>query len=102
MGGILLVATFGPTIAWVGKTITWDGDQFVLEGHGPVPAAALVDYDQQGHLQWASAELRSWVWAYAHWQAGEAPPAQAAAQPWAAAQPAAAGCRTTSHRSMAA
>ena len=87
----MLVATFGPTTAWVGKTITWDGNQFVLEGHGPVPAAALVDYDQQGHLQWASAELRSWVWAYAHWQACEAPPAQAAAQPWAAAQPAAAG-----------
>jgi len=99
----MLVATFGPTTAWVGKTITWDGNQFVLEGYGPVPAAALIDYDQQGHLQWASAELRSWAWTYAHWEAGGAPPAQAAAQPragaqpqaaaqpWAAAQPAAAG-----------
>lgn len=85
----MLVATFGPTTAWVGRTITWDGSQFVLEGHGRVPAAALVDYDQHGHLQWASAELRSWAWAYAHWEAGGAQttPAQAAAQPWAAGQP---------------
>ena len=99
----MLVASFGPTTAWVGKTITWDGNQFVLEGHGSIPAAVLVGYDQQGHLQWASAELRSWAWAYARWEAGGAPPAQAAAQaqavaqpqaaalPWAAAQPAAAG-----------
>lgn len=95
----MLVATFGPTTAWVGKTITWDGDQFVLEGYGRIPGAALVDYDQQGHLLWASAELRSWAWAYAHWEAGGAPAAQAAtqtqaiaqpqtaAQPWATAQP---------------
>ena len=83
----MLVATFGPSTAWAGKTITWDGSQFVLEGFGRVPAAALVDYDQQGHLQWASAELRTWTWAYAHWEASGAPPAQTAAQPYAAAQP---------------
>lgn len=77
----MLVATFGPTTAWVGRTITWDGSQFVLEGQGRIPAAALVDYDQHGHLHWASAELRSWAWAYAHWEAGAvqaAPPAGAA------------------------
>lgn len=90
----MLVATFGTTTAWVGKTITWDGYQFVLEGYGRVPAAALIDYDQQGHLRWASAELRSWAWSYAQWEAGRAPQAQAvgqpqvAAQPYAAAQPA--------------
>jgi len=83
----MLVATFGPSTAWAGKTITWDGSQFVLEGFGRVPAAALVDYDQHGHLQWASAELRTWTWAYAHWEASGAPPAQTAAQPYAAAQP---------------
>jgi hypothetical protein len=95
----MLVATFGPTTAWAGKTITWDGDQFVLEGYGRIPGAALVDYDQQGHLQWASADLRSWAWAYAHWEASGSPAAQTAtqtqavaqplavAQPWAATQP---------------
>jgi hypothetical protein len=88
----MLVATFSPSTAWVGKTITWDGDRFVLEGYGPVPAAALVDYDQHGHLQWPSAELRSWAWAYAHWEASGAPAGQAAqpqmaAQPYATAQP---------------
>lgn len=87
----MLVATFGPTTSWVGKTITWVGNQFMLEGYGPVPAAALVDYDQHGHLRWVSNEMRSWAWAYAHWESGGVPPAQAvqpqaAAQPWAAAQ----------------
>ncbi|HEY5388541.1 MAG TPA: hypothetical protein VIL79_11645 [Thermoleophilia bacterium] len=83
----MLVATFGTTTAWVGKTVTWDGDQFVLEGYGRVPAAALIDYDQQGHLRWASAELRSWAWSYAHWEAGRAAAAQAAAQSYTAARP---------------
>jgi type II secretory pathway pseudopilin PulG len=89
----MLVATFGPTTAWVGKTISWDGHRFVLEGYGPVPAAALVDYDQHGHLQWASADLRSWAWAYAHWEASGAAAAMGAAQPqaaqpWVATRPA--------------
>jgi hypothetical protein len=88
----MLVATFGPTTAWVGNSITWDGVRFVLEGYGPVPAAALVDYDLQGHLQWASAELRSWAQSYAQWEAGAAATqaaasAQTAVQPYAAAQP---------------
>ena len=95
----MLVATFGPTTAWAGKTITWDGNQFVLEGYGRIPGSALVDYDQQGHLQWASAELRSWAWSYAHWETSGAAPVQVAtqtqavaqplttAQPWAATQP---------------
>ena len=106
----MLVATFGPTTAWAGKTITWDGNQFVLEGYGRIPGSALVDYDQQGHLQWASAELRSWAWAYAHWEASGSPGAQAAtqtqavaqpltaAQPWATAQPHAAARPTGAKR----
>ena len=83
----MLVATFGPTTAWAGKTVTWDGNQFVLEGYGRIPGSALVDYDQQGHLQWASAELRSWAWAYAHWETSGAAPVQAATQTRAVAQP---------------
>ena len=83
----MLVATFGPTTAWVGKTVTWDGNQFVLEGYGRIPGSALVDYDQQGHLQWASAELRSWAWSYAHWETSGAAPVQVATQTQAVAQP---------------
>ena len=93
----MLVATFGPTTGWVGKTITWDGTQFVLEGYGRVPAAALFDYEQQGHLRWAFPDLRAWAWSVVQWEAAGTPPAQAAAQtyapaqPYAAARPAAAG-----------
>ena len=52
----MLVATFGPTTAWQGKTIDHDGAGFVLQDHGPIDAAGVLDYDRQGHLQWVSEE----------------------------------------------
>lgn len=57
----MLIATFGPTTGWVGKTITYDDQQFVLEGHGPIAAQAVLDYDQQGHLEWAYDGLKEWT-----------------------------------------
>ena len=32
----MLIATFGPTTGWTGKSITYQDGQFVLEGHGPI------------------------------------------------------------------
>ena len=43
----MLIATFGPTTGWVGKTITWDEGVFTLAGHGVVTAADVLKYD--GH-----------------------------------------------------
>ena len=60
-GGPLLVATFGPSTGWVGKTITYGDAQFVLEGVGPITAASVLEYDQRGHLVWAYAGLHEWV-----------------------------------------
>ena len=60
-GGPLLVATFGPTTGWVGKTITYEDERFVLQGVGPIAEGSVLDYDQQGHLVWAYAGLREWV-----------------------------------------
>jgi S1-C subfamily serine protease len=57
----MLIATFGPTTGWVGKTITFEDGQFVLEGHGPVSAQAVLEYDRQGHLTWAYDGLQGWV-----------------------------------------
>ena len=57
----IVIATFGPTTAWVGKTIRYQDEQFVLEGQGPIEAAAVHDYDRQGHLIWAYEGLREWV-----------------------------------------
>ncbi len=57
----MLIATFGPTTAWVGKQITGDGDAFVLEGHGPISASDVMEYDQQGHLVWVNDGTRAWV-----------------------------------------
>ena len=57
----MLIATFGPTTQWVGKTITYDNGLFTLEGHGPIPAQGVLDYDRQGHLAWAYDGLREWV-----------------------------------------
>jgi len=70
----MLVATFGPTTGWAGRQITWDGAGFVLAGHGPIPAAGLVEYDRLGQLQWTSAEVRDWAFSMARWEASTAPP----------------------------
>jgi len=57
----MLVATFGPNTGWVGKTITFENDQFMLEGHGAITAADVMEYDVQGHLVWESDGTRAWV-----------------------------------------
>ena len=62
----MLIATFGPTTGWVGKTITFDNDAFVLQDHGPISANDVMAYHQQRHLVWANDEMRAWVEAKAH------------------------------------
>ena len=61
----MIIATFGPTTAWVGKSITRDAHVFVLEGHGPISAQDVMEYDRQGHLAWATDGTRAWVEAMA-------------------------------------
>jgi DNA polymerase-3 subunit epsilon len=75
----LVVATFGPTTAWVGKTITFHDGQFVLEDHGPIAAADVLAYHQQGHLIWAYDGLHEWVCQVASMPAGQASSATPAA-----------------------
>ena len=57
----MLIATFGATTAWAGKRITQEGKVFVLEGHGPITAADVMEYDRQGHLVWVNEGTRGWV-----------------------------------------
>jgi hypothetical protein len=57
----LLVATFGPSTEWVGKTIEHTGDEFIFDGHTPISAADVMEYDRQGHLAWVSDDMRAWV-----------------------------------------
>jgi hypothetical protein len=57
----MLIATFGPSTAWVGMQITHEGDAFVLEGHGPISPADIMEYDRQGHLLWVNDGARAWV-----------------------------------------
>jgi len=57
----MLVATFGPSTGWAGKTITREGDAFILEDHGPISAQGVMQYDRQGHLVWADQALRAQV-----------------------------------------
>jgi hypothetical protein len=72
--GPILVATFGSTTEWVGRTIVQEGGVFVLEGHGRVSAADVMSYDRDGHLVWPSEGSRAWVGSQAG--AGSAPTAQ--------------------------
>lgn len=69
----MLVATFGQTTGWAGKTITFDNGVFTLEGHGPVSASDVLTYDRQGHLAWAYDGLREWVEAQCQTVAPAAP-----------------------------
>lgn len=61
----MIIATFGPTTGWAGKTITREGEVFTLEDHGPISAADVMEYDRQGHLVWANDGTRAWVGAKA-------------------------------------
>jgi hypothetical protein len=65
----MLVATFAPASGWGGRRITYESGRFVLEGHGVVPPAALVDYDRRGLLLWVSDEMRSWGYEMERWAA---------------------------------
>jgi hypothetical protein len=47
----MLIATFGPITARVGNQITYEGDTFVFEGHGPISAVDIMEYDRQGDLE---------------------------------------------------
>ncbi len=84
----MIVATFGPSTAWVGRTISFDDGRFSLEGVGQIAPQAVVDYDRQGHLLWAYDGLRDW----AYQAAGRPLPAAAPSMPppavWTAAPPA--------------
>ena len=57
----MLIATFGPGTGWVGKKIVYEGEQFILEDQGLVTAAAIMEYDRQGHLKWVTEGTRAWV-----------------------------------------
>jgi hypothetical protein len=79
----MLVATFGPATGWVGREITWQGDRFILAGHGPVPAAGVLDYDRLGQLVWARPELRPWVVSVAQWEGRSRVASNGSAGPYA-------------------
>lgn len=57
----MVIATFGPITGWAGKTIAFENGQFTLEGHGPITAQDVLEYDRQGQLVWAYDGLREWV-----------------------------------------
>ena len=57
----MLVATFGPGTAWVGKRITHEGGHFVLEDSGPISAAQVLAYDRVSPLTWSTQGTRAWV-----------------------------------------
>lgn len=79
----MLIATFGPSTGWAGKTISYEDGRFTLEGVGPLSAADVLTYDRQGHISWAYAGLREWVQQVATGGAATAP----AARPLTATQP---------------
>ena len=61
----VLIATFGPSTAWQSKAITWQGGALILEGYGPISARDVINYDEAGHLVWASDASRAWLVSFA-------------------------------------
>ena len=57
----MLVGTFNSKTGWAGKTVTHEDGVFMLEGHGPIFAADVMEYDRRGHLIWAYDGLKAWV-----------------------------------------
>jgi hypothetical protein len=57
----MLVATLGPSTEWPGKAIFFENERFTLEGFGPITPKAILEYDRQGQLEWATEGSRSWV-----------------------------------------
>lgn len=55
----MLIATFSLASGWGGKKITAKGNRILLEGHGQISPADVVEYDRQGQLIWASADTRA-------------------------------------------
>jgi hypothetical protein len=82
----MIIATFGPTTGWSGKTIDYDNGLFTLEGHGPISSVDVLAYDQQGHLTWAYDGLQAWVQQLAAGQ-GAPPVALQPVAPQTGAQP---------------
>ena len=54
----MVIGTFGASTAWVGRTVTYDGRRFEVEGVGPTTPEAVLAYDRDGHLTWASDDTR--------------------------------------------
>lgn len=46
----MLIATFGQDTEWIGKKITREGDVSLLEGHSPIIATDVLEYDRQSWL----------------------------------------------------
>lgn len=57
----MLVATLGPSAEGAGRVISYEDGRFTLEGFGPITPRAVLDYDRQGQLLWASEGTRAWV-----------------------------------------
>ena len=57
----MLIATFGPSTGWLGRTIVFENNVFVLQDHGPISPSDVMLYDQQGQLVWVNDEMRAYV-----------------------------------------
>ncbi len=78
-----IVAVFNQTTGWSGRSITYEDDrhQFVLQGHGPITACDVLDYDAQGQVDWARGGLSEWTRDFAEWERAHRTERPEAAQP---------------------
>lgn len=53
----MLIATFGPTTGWAGKTITCEDARFVLQDVGPIQSADALRCHAQGQVERGAPEV---------------------------------------------
>ena len=57
----MLIATFGPSTAWAGRSITHEFAVFILADHGRISADDVLAYAKAGYLVWADESQRGFV-----------------------------------------
>jgi hypothetical protein len=66
----LLVAVFKETTDRPGRIITYEEapKQLILQGHGPITAQDVLNFDASGQIDWAKERLHDWVHEFATWE----------------------------------
>lgn len=65
------LAVFNSSTEWEGRRVGFEGSVFVLEGHRPLSASEVAEYDRLGQLDWVTGAVRPWIYLKAGKESGQ-------------------------------